>query len=123
MATPTDVTGPVNIGNPTKSNIIELAQMTLDLVGSRSRLVRRPLPEDDPQQRQPDISLADELLGWKPRVALKDGLMSTVAYISSDCSPIPTGGLSSPRKRRPERANPDRCRFRCPKWPTVSPHL
>jgi UDP-glucuronate decarboxylase len=80
MATPTDVTGPVNIGNPTEFKIVELAQMTLDLVGSRSRLVRRPLPEDDPQQRQPDISLARELLGWKPRVALKDGLMSTVAY-------------------------------------------
>ena len=80
MATPTDVTGPVNIGNPTEFKIIELAQMTLDLVGSRSRLVRRPLPEDDPQQRQPDISLAGELLGWKPRVALKDGLTSTVAY-------------------------------------------
>jgi UDP-glucuronate decarboxylase len=80
VATPTDVTGPVNIGNPTEFKIIELAQMTLDLVGSRSRLVRRPLPEDDPQQRQPDISLAGELLGWKPRVALKDGLTSTVAY-------------------------------------------
>jgi UDP-glucuronate decarboxylase len=80
MATPTDVTGPINIGNPTEFKIIELAQMTLDLVGSRSRLVRLPLPEDDPQQRQPDISLAGELLGWKPRVALKDGLTSTVAY-------------------------------------------
>jgi UDP-glucuronate decarboxylase len=80
MATPTDVTGPINIGNPIEFKIIELAQMTLDLVGSRSRLVRRPLPEDDPQQRQPDISLAGELLGWKPRVALKDGLTSTVAY-------------------------------------------
>jgi UDP-glucuronate decarboxylase len=80
MATPTDVTGPINIGNPIEFKIIELAQMTLDLVGSRSRLVRRPLPEDDPQQRQPDISLAGELLGWKARVALKDGLTSTVAY-------------------------------------------
>ena len=80
MATPTDVTGPINIGNPIEFKIIELAQMTLDLVGSRSRLVHRPLPEDDPQQRQPDISLAGELLGWKPRVALKDGLTSTVAY-------------------------------------------
>jgi UDP-glucuronate decarboxylase len=80
MVTPTDVTGPINIGNPIEFKIIELAQMTLDLVGSRSRLVRRPLPEDDPQQRQPDISLAGELLGWKPRVALKDGLTSTVAY-------------------------------------------
>jgi UDP-glucuronate decarboxylase len=80
MATPTDDTGPVNIGNPTEFKIVELAQMTLDLVRARSRVVRRPLPEDDPQQRQPDISLAGALLGWKPRVALKDGLMSTVAY-------------------------------------------
>jgi UDP-glucuronate decarboxylase len=80
MATPADITGPVNIGNPTEFKIIELAQMTLDLIGSRSRIVRRPLPENDPQQRQPDISLAQKLLGWKPRVALKEGLISTIAY-------------------------------------------
>jgi UDP-glucuronate decarboxylase len=80
MATPADITGPVNIGNPTEFKIIELAQLTLDLIGSRSRIVRRPLPENDPQQRQPDISLAHKLLGWKPRVALKEGLISTIAY-------------------------------------------
>jgi UDP-glucuronate decarboxylase len=80
MSTPAEVTGPVNIGNPAEFKIIELAQMVLDLVGSRSRIVRRPLPENDPKQRQPDISLAQELLGWKPRVALEEGLTSTIAY-------------------------------------------
>ena len=80
MSTSAEVTGPVNIGNPAEFKIIELAQMVLDLVGSRSRIVRRPLPENDPKQRQPDISLAQELLGWKPRVALKEGLTSTIGY-------------------------------------------
>ena len=80
MATPANVTGPVNIGNPTEFKVIELAQMTLDLIGSRSRIVHRPLPENDPKQRQPDISLARELLGWKPHVAIKEGLTRTIAY-------------------------------------------
>jgi len=80
MDTPASVTGPVNIGNPTEFKIIALARMAIDLVGSRSRIVHRPLPENDPQQRRPDISLAHELLGWKPRVALKEGLTSTIAY-------------------------------------------
>jgi UDP-glucuronate decarboxylase len=80
MATPAGVTGPVNIGNPIEFEIIELAQMIIGLVGSRSRIVRRPLPENDPKQRQPDISRAQELLGWKPHVALKEGLMRTIAY-------------------------------------------
>jgi UDP-glucuronate decarboxylase len=80
MATPVDITGPVNIGNPTEFKIIELAQMVIELVGSRSRVVRRPLPENDPKQRQPDISRAQELLNWKPRIALKEGLIKTIAY-------------------------------------------
>jgi UDP-glucuronate decarboxylase len=80
MATPADVTGPVNIGNPTEFKIIELAQMVIELVGSRSRVVRRPLPENDPKQRQPNISRAQELLNWKPHIALKDGLIKTIAY-------------------------------------------
>ena len=80
MATPPNVTGPVNIGNPAEFTILELAQMVLSLVGSRSKIVHRALPENDPNQRQPDISLAQELLGWKPRVALKDGLTKTIAY-------------------------------------------
>jgi UDP-glucuronate decarboxylase len=80
MDTPADITGPVNVGNPTEFTIIELAQMLISLVGSRSKIVHRALPENDPKQRQPDISLAQELLGWKPRVALKEGLMRTIKY-------------------------------------------
>ena len=67
MATPPAVTGPVNIGNPVEFTIKELASQVISLVGSRSRVVHRPLPENDPKQRQPDISRAQELLGWKPR--------------------------------------------------------
>ena len=80
MVTPPDITGPVNIGNPGEFTILELAQMVVSLIGSRSKIVHRALPENDPKQRQPDISLAQELLDWKPRVALKEGLTSTVAY-------------------------------------------
>jgi len=81
MDTPAGITGPVNIGNSTEFKIIELAEMVLAMIGSHSRIVRRLLPENDPKQRQPDISLAHELLGgWKPRVQLKDGLKTTIAY-------------------------------------------
>jgi UDP-glucuronate decarboxylase len=80
MDTSPGITGPVNIGNPAEFKIVELAHMIVALVGSRSKIVHRALPENDPKQRQPDISLAQELLGWKPRVALKDGLKKTVAY-------------------------------------------
>src|SRR5947199_308437 len=74
------ITGPVNIGNPTEFSVLELANMVIDLVGSRSRIVHRPLPENDPKQRRPDISRAQELLNWKPYTALKEGLVSTIAY-------------------------------------------
>jgi UDP-glucuronate decarboxylase len=80
IATRDEVTGPVNIGNPTEFSVLELANMVIDLVGSRSRIVHRPLPENDPKQRRPDISRAQELLNWKPYTALKEGLVSTVAY-------------------------------------------
>jgi UDP-glucuronate decarboxylase len=80
MNTPGDITGPVNIGNPAEFKIIDLAQMIVAKVGSRSKIVHRALPENDPKQRQPDISRAQELLGWKPRVALKEGLTKTVEY-------------------------------------------
>ena len=80
MDTPPDITGPVNVGNPAEFTITELAQMLISLVGSRSKIVHRALPENDPKQRQPDISLAQELLGWEPRVALKEGLMRTIKY-------------------------------------------
>ena len=80
MATPAEVTGPVNIGNPDEFSILELATMVIGLTGSRSRIVHRPLPQDDPKQRRPDISRAQELLGWQPRTNLKEGLASTIAY-------------------------------------------
>ena len=80
MATPTGFTGPINIGNPGEFTMIELAEKVLSLVGGRSKLVFRPLPSDDPKQRQPDIALAKSELGWEPRVALEDGLKETIAY-------------------------------------------
>ncbi len=75
-----DVHGPINIGNPNEFTIRELAEKVLEKVGGRSRLVNRPLPQDDPTQRQPDISLAREVLGWQPKIELDEGLDRTIAY-------------------------------------------
>jgi UDP-glucuronate decarboxylase len=80
MATRADVTGPVNIGNPAELSMLELATMVIELTSSRSRIVHRPRPQDDPEQRRPDICRAQELLDWQPRTMLKDGLASTIAY-------------------------------------------
>jgi UDP-glucuronate decarboxylase len=80
MATPAEVTGPLNIGNPIEFSMLELATMVIELTGSRSRIVHRELPEDDPKQRRPDISRAERLLEWKPRTMLKDGLARTIAF-------------------------------------------
>ena len=73
-------TGPVNMGNPGEFTMLELAENVLKLTDSRSKLAFHPLPTDDPKQRQPDISLAKEQLGWEPKIALEDGLKETVAY-------------------------------------------
>ena len=80
MDTPNEITGPVNLGNPAEFSILEIAQTVLDLTGSRSRIVHRPLPQDDPKQRRPDISEADRVLGWRPTVPLREGLSRTIAY-------------------------------------------
>ena len=80
MATPDDVTGPINLGNPVEAPMIELAQRILDLTGSASKLVRRPLPVDDPVRRCPDITKARQILGWEPTVALDEGLTRTIRY-------------------------------------------
>lgn len=80
METPDEVTGPINIGNPAEFTIRSLAELVVELTGSKSRIEFRPLPSDDPRQRQPDITLARETLGWEPRTALKDGLLKTIAY-------------------------------------------
>ena len=80
MDSPEGVTGPVNLGNPGEFSIRQLAEMVIELVGSSSRIIHMPLPADDPRQRRPDISNANELLGWKPTVLLQEGLTKTVAY-------------------------------------------
>ncbi|MDR1535951.1 MAG: SDR family oxidoreductase [Planctomycetota bacterium] len=83
MAAPDDFAGPVNLGNPGEFTILELAEKVIGLTGSRSRLVRRSLPEDDPVRRRPDISLAQRELGWSPQVDLEAGLKNTLAYFKS----------------------------------------
>jgi UDP-glucuronate decarboxylase len=80
MNTADAVTGPINIGNPDEFTMLEMASMVVELTASRSRIVHRPLPQDDPRQRRPDISKANDVLGWAPHTALRDGLMCTIAY-------------------------------------------
>ena len=80
MDSPAEFVGPVNIGNPSEFTMLELAETVLRLVGGKSGLTYMPLPSDDPRQRQPDIALAKQHLGWTPKVALEDGLKETIAY-------------------------------------------
>jgi UDP-glucuronate decarboxylase len=80
MESPKEVTGPINVGNPVEFTMLELAEKVLKKVGGRSRICFKPLPGDDPKQRRPDISRAEQLLGWKPTVSLDDGLEPTIAY-------------------------------------------
>lgn len=80
MKTPDDFFGPVNIGNPGEFTILELAKMIIDMTSSPSQIVFQPLPSDDPTQRKPDIALAEEALGWKPKTALEEGLAATIEY-------------------------------------------
>jgi len=80
MNTPKGFTGPVNLGNPSEVSILELAKLIIDITGSSSRIVFKPLPQDDPERRRPDITLAQEKLGWEPTVALEDGIRKTIEY-------------------------------------------
>jgi UDP-glucuronate decarboxylase len=80
MDSPDAVTGPVNLGNPGEFTIRELAEKVIDLTGSKSKMVRKPLPADDPMQRKPDITLARKTLGWEPKIQLEAGLEKTIAY-------------------------------------------
>jgi UDP-glucuronate decarboxylase len=80
METPDAFTGPVNIGNPGEFTVLELAEKIIDLSGSKSKVVFKPLPSDDPKQRCPDITLAKENLAWEPKVKLEEGLIHTMAY-------------------------------------------
>src|SRR5262249_11475468 len=89
MATPDEGTGPVNLGNPVEFTVRQLAETVISLTGSSSKIAYRPLPEDDPRQRCPDISLAQSLLAWVPRVQLRDGLMKTIEYFERLLKQVP----------------------------------
>ncbi|MBU2520644.1 MAG: NAD-dependent epimerase/dehydratase family protein, partial [Proteobacteria bacterium] len=80
MNSPDEFVGPINLGNPDEFSVLELAKKIIELTGSKSKIVFRPLPQDDPLQRQPDISLAKEKLDWQPVIKLDDGLKKTVEY-------------------------------------------
>jgi UDP-glucuronate decarboxylase len=83
MGTSHDVTGPVNIGNPDEFSILELASAVISLTGSSSKIIHKPLPQDDPRQRRPDISMAAKELSWAPKTKLNEGLVQTIAYFDN----------------------------------------
>ena len=93
MNTGHEVTGPINLGNPNEFTIRDLATMTVELAGSRSKVVHAKLPSDDPRQRQPDIAKARRTLGWEPTTQLRDGLVKTIAYFEAILSAGATAGL------------------------------
>lgn len=99
MTTPHAVTGPINLGNPGEFTMKELAQLVLELTGSRSKIVYLPLPPDDPRQRRPDISLAASTLNWQPTVDLRKGLIDTIGYFDAALSGDEAGGVHIAAKR------------------------
>ncbi len=88
MSTQNGFTGPVNLGNTRETNLLDLARMIIELTGSRSKIVFKPLPKDDPERRRPDITLAAEKLGWKPTVDLEMGLRNTIEYFKRVLKPM-----------------------------------
>jgi len=84
MATDDTITGPVNIGNPGEFTMLELAEQVIQLTGSKSQIVHMPLPKDDPTQRRPDITRAQQLLAWQPAIDLKQGLLKTIEYFKNN---------------------------------------
>jgi UDP-glucuronate decarboxylase len=104
MNSPPDLAGPVNLGNPSEFSMPELAEFTIELTGSKSKLTFEPLPQDDPKRRQPDIALAMNRLDWKPTVPLKDGLRKTIGYFRDLLSGLAArGGLRRAHGGRPRR--------------------
>jgi len=83
MNSPDEFAGPVNLGNPIEISILELAKKVIKLTGSKSKIIFKPLPADDPKQRQPDITLAKEKLNWEPKISLEDGLINTIEYFKT----------------------------------------
>jgi hypothetical protein len=107
MNTPDKITGPMNCGNPNEFTIRDLAEKVIAMTGSRSRIVHRPLPQDDPRQRRPDISQAQELLNWRPTVMLTEGLQRTISYfekLQSEKGGRARESQSIARQRSPSRA-------------------
>ena len=100
MSAPRGVKTPMNLGNPEEFTILELAELVIELTGSRSRMVLRPLPGDDPTQRCPDIELARRELGWQPRIPLREGLKRSIAYLEGALS---RGAVASPKTVRAPR--------------------
>jgi UDP-glucuronate decarboxylase len=94
MGAPPGVTGPINLGNPAEIPVVVLAERIIELIGSNSRIERRPLPQDDPRQRRPDISKAAKLLDWAPKVELNTGLKRTIEYFDAALS-RPSAGLAA----------------------------
>ena len=84
MATPDEFTGPMNLGNPVEFTILQLAETVIRMTRSRSRIIHNPLPQDDPTQRQPDISLARRVMGWEPTIKLEQGLVKTIAFFRQE---------------------------------------
>ena len=99
MATGDDVTGPINLGNPVEIQVRELAERVIELTGSRSKIVRRPLPIDDPTQRCPNITQARDVLGWEPKVPLEEGLRRTIAYFDKLLTGAPNQTAASREPR------------------------
>jgi UDP-glucuronate decarboxylase len=107
MSDENECAGPINLGNPTEVTVLELAQRIIDITGSRSRIELRPLPTDDPPRRRPDISIAQEVLGWKPQTDLATGLIRTIAYFEAELRHGKYASRPESNKRRgaPRRAS------------------
>ncbi|GAC1346060.1 MAG: SDR family oxidoreductase [Chloroflexota bacterium] len=105
MDTPRAVVGPMNLGNPGEFTILELAEKVIALTGSRSKIVYRPLPLDDPRQRRPDISFAQEALGWSPSISLDAGLRRTIPYFETLLASLPPGKLLQGAERSMSRVD------------------
>ena len=112
METPDEVTGPINLGNPAEFTIAELAELLIQLTGTRSRIVHRPLPSDDPRQRQPDLTQAENVLGWRPVTRLEDGLRETVDYFRHLLGvPKPRAPITRDKLRDSQEATPHQPRL------------
>ena len=99
MATPREIVGPINLGNPGEFTMLELAHKVIELTGTRSRIVHRPLPSDDPRQRRPNIDVAQDVLDWSPRVTLEQGLKRTIPYFDRLLATLPQGMLNEQAER------------------------